>query len=320
MMNPRKPRLSFAWIAAISLFLVGLGITAILTTMSVFATATIEFAGPMHDRMLEEQNGGVPVAVVRRRTAVMQALQSPQAVEWAGEYYEGDGLGENVVMAIAPDAGVAATWLGCVGVYGSNEGDIDDLGGGRLAFRFSRRNGNDAGILIGTFPSSVTLVRWGARRYLLADDEMIKFVNAIHQGSEPRKEGHGSFLLARDDEKLPASGLPTLPAEYLAYLRSTPLDVRLTSVEQVGNVGRAEYPGCKYRVHFNAPIDEQLPIGLEFSVKSQEYVSEDFTVVASSAGEVSAEATFFDDCLTVEERPTTDWVLTSGAYPAKTLR
>ena len=319
-MNAEKRELSFRSIAAISLFLVAVGIAAVLTTMSVFATAAFEFAGPMHDRMVEEQNGGVPVAVVRRRAAVMQALQSPQTVEWAGEYYEGDGLGENVVMAIAPDEGVAATWLGCGGPLAYNEGSVEDLHGGRLAFQFNRPNSNKHGIRIGIFRSEVTLVRWGPRRYLLADEEMMDFVNAIHHGSEPRAEGHGFFLLARGDEKLPASGLPTLPAEFLGHLRSTPLEVRLSSIDQVTSVGRAAYPWCKYQVRFNAPLGEQIPVGLEFSVKSPEHVFEDFIVVASSASEVSAEAVFSDDCWTAEEQPTLDWVLTSGAYPVKTFR
>ena len=35
--------------------------------------------------------------------------------EWAGEYYLGDGLGENVSFAIAPKQGFVVEWRGCLG-------------------------------------------------------------------------------------------------------------------------------------------------------------------------------------------------------------
>lgn len=64
-MNQRNSPLSLRRIAGASLLLIVFGIVATVVTMRTFATATLEFAGPMRDRMRLEQNGGVPMAVVR---------------------------------------------------------------------------------------------------------------------------------------------------------------------------------------------------------------------------------------------------------------
>ena len=58
---------------------------------------------------------------------------------WAGRYYGGDGLCENVVLWVAPDSGCVATWYGCLGLYGANWGKIE-VQDGRLHVAFERPN------------------------------------------------------------------------------------------------------------------------------------------------------------------------------------
>jgi hypothetical protein len=45
---------------------------------------------------------------------------------WAGQYYHGDGLGVNVSLTIAPEAGFAFAWHGCLGVYDRNWGSVSN--------------------------------------------------------------------------------------------------------------------------------------------------------------------------------------------------
>lgn len=64
-------------------------------------------------------------------------------------------------------------------------------------------------------------LRWGERNYLLADEDLKRFVNAVNSGREPQKycvPRCGSFLLREGDDQKTVSGLPDLPAEYRRLL------------------------------------------------------------------------------------------------------
>lgn len=91
------------------------------------------------DKRLEDENRGVPAAVVRRRAKILAELATKPADEWAAEYYEGDGLGENTSLYLGAQSGVAATWFGCMGLYGSNEGDVERTSDKTLVFHSASR-------------------------------------------------------------------------------------------------------------------------------------------------------------------------------------
>ena len=55
------------------------------------------------------------------------------------------------------------------------------------------------------------VVRWGSRVYLIDDESMPRFREAVRQGGEPRNGPFGMFYLRRDDWKKPAQGMPDLP-------------------------------------------------------------------------------------------------------------
>src|SRR5262245_58497227 len=47
----------------------------------------------------------------KRRASIMTEISAAgPSHAWAGEYYEGDGLGENVYLCLAPNAGFAFEW------------------------------------------------------------------------------------------------------------------------------------------------------------------------------------------------------------------
>jgi hypothetical protein len=145
--------------------------------------------------------------------------------EWAGEYYEGDGLGENVAFTVAPRAGYVFEWHGCLGLYGRNYGSVTATNGGlTLSFTFTNKDG------LGGIAKEFVPIAWGKRRYLVPANDLIGFCNAVNFASEPRKGGRGRYLLRRGDEEKDVTGLPSVPAEYRRYLLKEPIEAEIISV------------------------------------------------------------------------------------------
>ncbi len=118
--------------------------------------------------------------VEQQRVQIHKEIATIQRHTWAGEYYEGDGLGANIRMSLAPNAGVAATWHGCMGLYGANRGKVV-MRDGELRFEYEQPNRQG----FGGFPDALRPVRWGARRYMIPNDKRIAFVNAINHRYDP---------------------------------------------------------------------------------------------------------------------------------------
>jgi hypothetical protein len=310
----QSPELSVRRIALSSTAILFLGGLSLMGSIWAVTPAPSEISGPMSDQVLEANNGGVPAAVVRRRAQVREAIELGSPAAWAGEYYEGDGLGANIELSLEPEAGIAATWHGCLGLYASNEGEVEERDDGALLFHFNLPNGESGAPTFGTFPTLLRPVRWGARRYLLSDVQMIEFVNAMHQGMEPRRGAHGLFLLATDDDKLPVSGLPDLPESVLASVRSTPLIVQVLSVESLERMGDIEFPECRARLRIRIPDGEFVVPGLEFEVTSPSDEYARFKVTDFFGTDALVEDDLFQDCADTEHLPTPEWKLSTGAY------
>ena len=279
--------------------------------------APTEVSDIVADQVLEANSDGVPAAVVRRLARVREAIEHGSPAAWAGEYYEGDGLGANIQLSLEPNAGIAATWHGCMGLYGSNEGEVEERDDGALLFHFNRPNGETGGPTIGTFPTILKPVRWGARRYLLSDTQMIEFVNAMHHGMEPRDEPYGFFLLATNDDRAPVSRLPDLPESVLASVRSTPLIVQVSSIETLERAGSIDFPQCRVRLRIRIPDGDSVAPGLEFEKAGTPYEYAKFKVIDFSGTDALLEEHMFHDCADTEHIPTTEWKLSSGAYNAR---
>ena len=291
-----------------------LGAAALASSIAVTANDAAVDAGPMRERVIEVKNHGVPADVVERRDRVLAEIAKGSPDPWAGEYHEGDGEGENTTLYLAPESGVAATWFGCLGLYGSNEGEVDTVDPKTLAFRFRRPNKAHA---FGSFPESVRKVHWGERRYLLDPDHFVDFVNAIHRGMEPDWQGMGRmFLLAHGDRDKPVSGLPDLPAEWLAQIRTKPLIVSVSSVEQLPQRGSAEFPTCPLRLTFDVPAGETVVPGLAFHPQDDK-MSESVDVVAVDRAQATAEIEVYEACADLKYRPKVGDTLSTGGYLPK---
>jgi hypothetical protein len=252
-------------------------------------------------------------AAMQRRETIRRELSALGAHPWAGEYYEGDGLGANIEVTLAPMSGVAATWNGCLGLYGANRGRVVERAG-MLVFGFETPNGKG----FGSFPDAVVPVRWGQRRYLLPESEMAEFVSALHHGIEPRGRVHGRFLLARGDEQKPVSGLPELPVRYRRMIRSQPvlagvLDARRMIGERFGD----RMCLARYRVTLDRGHEAGLTEGLRLKAMFPRNVMEEAQVLKTTATRAIAEIEHWEtDCKAVDPQPDRSWKFSTGAYVA----
>jgi len=97
-------------------------------------------------------------------------------------------------------------------------------------------------------------VGWDGRSYLIPEDSLLGFCNAVNSGVEPRPgsdgpdynpslhDGYfGSFYLRKGDEEKKVSGLPQLPEKWRNYLLKRPAEGEvlsfITSDEAVVTVG-----------------------------------------------------------------------------------
>jgi hypothetical protein len=174
---------------------------------------------------------------------------------WSGRYYRGDGLAENLVVELAPEAGYAIRLTGCLGTYDQDHGTCTERDGRiTLASAFP-----DVPEPPRRLASEIVPVRWGERRYLIPGDGLLAFANAVNAGTEPRDGAHGSFLLRVGDERRRVEGRPELPEEATAMLLEEPVTGTVTAVHE----SRIEHRGgLGYRVS-EATIDRGTEHGLK---------------------------------------------------------
>jgi hypothetical protein len=150
-----------------------------------------------------------------RAHAISEELAALGEHPWAGEYRCGDGLGVNRRLLLAPNSGFLYTWHGCLGMYDMNYGPASPTKDGSVALYCEFQN-NEWGAR--GLPERLHPVRWGERRYLLADDEIAEFRNWVKHGFQSREPQHRSvrFLLRVGDEAKPAEGEPVFPPQVAA--------------------------------------------------------------------------------------------------------
>jgi hypothetical protein len=78
-------------------------------------------------------------------------------------------------------------------------------------------------------------VRWSDRLYLINEDDLLQFCNAINAGVEPRQaQGtfgfFGTFYLRAGDENKPAAGIPEVPETWRAYILNRPVTGRISDI------------------------------------------------------------------------------------------
>ncbi|MEN6450205.1 MAG: hypothetical protein ABFC96_06925 [Thermoguttaceae bacterium] len=160
------------------------------------------------------------------RKSIEAEIKTLKKHDWAGQYYEGDGLGVNVSLGLAPKSGFLFEWHGCMGLYDRNYGAVSfDKGKIHLSCTLPNKRKGFQGIA-----EEFTPIAWGERKYLVPSDDIVGFCNDVNDGSEPRKGMHGSYLLRDGDEKKEAKGVPTVPAEFRPYLLSHPVEAEIVVV------------------------------------------------------------------------------------------
>jgi hypothetical protein len=85
-------------------------------------------------------------------------------------------------------------------------------------------------------------VEWSERIYLIYENDLKDFANAVNFGIEPRASlysrhysspWYGSFYLRSGDERKKVTGKPRLPAEWLSFLLRKPLTATVISIQKV---------------------------------------------------------------------------------------
>ena len=117
--------------------------------------------------------------------------------DFAGKYYEGDGLGASFSLSIQPDktfsfqAGTDMGWhWEYEGTIVNSLNQIQLISTERVLFE----------------PHDLLPVKWGDRRYLIAKDSVSDFCEWVKKGWEPREEIFGIVYLRINDWEIPAKG------------------------------------------------------------------------------------------------------------------
>jgi hypothetical protein len=148
-----------------------------------------------------------------------------------GDFYFGDGLGENCSLTLTKQGAFTFTWSGCLGIYDKNKGSASVQDG---VVHIAPKNPNVQEGFRGTatdfFP-----VRWGGRMYLVPTNEIVQFCSEVNQGIEPRHARGGEYYLRRNDWDKPVAGKPAVPEPWSKYLLSRPVRGKITRL-----IGRQE--------------------------------------------------------------------------------
>jgi hypothetical protein len=146
----------------------------------------------------------------------------------AARYGMGDDFDLNAVLLFGSDGRYAFHWHGCKGTIAESSGQYiaDDRA---VTFRPDsttfRRDPR-------TFADSMRRITWGQREYLIAEERMLAFVNAVNSRKEPRPGGFGLFYLRDGDDRKPADGVPDVGVEWAKFILRQPLTGSVLRVEQ----------------------------------------------------------------------------------------
>lgn len=231
----------------------------------------------------------------RRRKSFEDEMATGAVPDWAGDYYDGDGLGRNVHLRISPQGGFVSTWSGCMGLYDLNYGPLQ-LRGNRLTLDFELPN-DAAGV---GFPREFRFVKWGGRMYLLTEDELKPFVNAVNSGLEPHKEcipSCGFFRVRRGDDARAVSGVPDLPAEYRRLLLDRPITGTVTRILDSESEKDADGYGSRTTtVEIDVGSDAGVWIGMELYADTSAFPGSGFKVIRTQeTSSVAVKREFFMD-------------------------
>jgi hypothetical protein len=154
--------------------------------------------------------------------------------ELYGRYYFGDGLGVNCSLVLETDHRFTFKWRGCLGEYDRNSGTWR-LEGDILALRPEKPNKREGfqGTNLRFIP-----VKWGARYFLVDENEMPGFCAATSQDNMRRFDrihGH-DYVKWIGGELAPTEGKPIVPERYKEFLEKGPVDAAVVRIDDEGAV------------------------------------------------------------------------------------
>lgn len=221
------------------------------------------------------------VAKKYRRT-IQNEIRNLGNHPWAGEYYKGDGLGENTTLMLAPASGCLFEWWADIGLCDRNYGAVWCRDG---CLHLSLKLPNDEDGFVGIAEKFLP-VAWGDRKYLVPSDDIVGFCNAVNEGSEPRKVAQGFYLLRRGEEEVEVGGLPAVPKEFQPYLLGSPIEAEIVGV---GNrMRRPSRDDWQTRVTLNCGRSSGLLKGMTLHVIEPDYVIDSVDII--QVGEERSEA------------------------------
>lgn len=166
----------------------------------------------------------------RRRNNILAELNRLPNHEWAGDYYLGGGSGLYISLQLAPESGFAFYSSGCViGIYEIQAGTVE-WSAGKVRLRPMLAKVSDG--LFREFREYYP-VKWGNRRYLIGEDEMLRFANEINQGLEPGVSifrYRCLFLVRESDLSKKTEGQPALPEQFRHYVLKKPIRAEVIAV------------------------------------------------------------------------------------------
>ncbi|QWF15654.1 hypothetical protein [Lysobacter capsici] len=272
-------------------------------------TTGVQASAPLDEDSPSERIG----SQVQRRGQLVQTellgLHGQHA--WAGDYYEGDGLGMNVRVLIAPGAGVSSTWRGCTGMYAQNEGEVLMQADGSLKLNYAHSTDGPFKL-----PTQLRPVRWGERVYLIGASDPMTFINSINMGEEPRTTPYGHVLLRKGDEDKAVVGLPDLPADQLAAIRSVALNLKVTASRRTSSEHRYGYCTDAYDLTFDRGTVDGIRPGVELRLVSKSPYGERVRIVSAQPEASVAEWRDVNHkCGKDRGAELRRWVFSTGSYP-----
>lgn len=232
-----------------------------------------------------------------------RANQTLSADELAGTYTAGFKFGGSSITLKA-DGSYSADYGSCT--YSTRESGRYVLSGGRLRFTIlkltgkSNGDGSEADLLdpmarrkFYNIPGDEKLepvkteyslipVKWEERIYLISENGMREFIDAVNLGLEPRptlssETFYGLFHLREGDEKKAVAGKPSLPDEWQSFILSEPVTGEVIALEehdqyQIATINRGSRDGLKAGMKLVSKEQEPSPwseAGLILTVEEQ---------------------------------------------------
>lgn len=254
-------------------------------------------------------------AIDAQRAAIAEENSMAAKVVWAGDYYFGDGLGENVSLSLAPRSGVTATWQGCLGTYAANKGSVIPQADGSLLFQFEQPN-DQRGF---GFADHVVPVAWGERVYLIPEKELPAFASAVNLGDEPREDTPGLFLMRMGDEHRKVHGKPALPPAQQSLIREVPLEVGVVSANRLHD-NHADQFECRYRLELDHGANDGLAAGMNLLATgfcAGNRIVLEQTTPTRAVGTIRM---FGDECTEPDQQPSTKTRFTTGSYRVDVIK